>query len=484
MRTLGLTSLQGSYNASTTPVDVLMAAAFPVSWVEATASSGAVTVGQTIARDDGGNGAVGDGVSQDLAIMNDAGARVIASRLSAEWSDATSGSEDAEVVFSLRVAGLFVEGLRFKGLGVDTQLVSPFAFVLSPNADDTSGLRISTVANDVYIIPQVPADEFYLGNTVADPSVDLNRGTSRAISVIPLGTTLTSLGGGSGNWVNFGSNVVLDYPSASVSGLIAFSGEMRFRQAGGAIGAGNLFKMQGVFTNEIGSSVSIGSQYTFVHVGTYRADGTGGAFAQANLFHRLSLYQPRWETVAGATMAVTTLNAGGLINPTVAAGVTVTNMRDWEWGTLAQAGTILTRDAIYLPNFVGGSTASSGVRSLLTAVATRRFINHTGTAQSDFGGAIGLGAGATIDVLLSRGAANRLDLATGDSFRIINGALEHLAGTIGFNGATPVAQDTGWAVSNVTTDRVLDANATTLDELADVVGTLITYLLSRGDLGA
>lgn len=50
--------------------------------------------------------------------------------------------------------------------------------------------------------------------------------------------------------------------------------------------------------------------------------------------------------------------------------------------------------------------------------------------------------------------------------------------------ATPVVQDTGWSVSNVTTDRVFDANATTLDELADVVGTLITIFKLYGLLGA
>lgn len=55
---------------------------------------------------------------------------------------------------------------------------------------------------------------------------------------------------------------------------------------------------------------------------------------------------------------------------------------------------------------------------------------------------------------------------------------------VGFNAAAPVAQSTGWAVSNVTTDKVMDCNATSLDEIADVLATLITYLISRGDLAA
>ena len=66
----------------------------------------------------------------------------------------------------------------------------------------------------------------------------------------------------------------------------------------------------------------------------------------------------------------------------------------------------------------------------------------------------------------------------------IGGDLNHDGSNIGFNGVAPVARSTGWAVSNVTTDKVFDADATTLAEIADALGTLITYLISRGDLGA
>ena len=58
-------------------------------------------------------------------------------------------------------------------------------------------------------------------------------------------------------------------------------------------------------------------------------------------------------------------------------------------------------------------------------------------------------------------------------------------GKVGLHKSTgAVARSTGWAVSNVTPDKVFDANSTSIDELADVLGTLITFLLSRGDLGA
>jgi hypothetical protein len=66
----------------------------------------------------------------------------------------------------------------------------------------------------------------------------------------------------------------------------------------------------------------------------------------------------------------------------------------------------------------------------------------------------------------------------------ISGDLDHNGTGVGFYGSAPVSQSTGWAVSNLTPDKVLDCNSTSTAELADVLGTLITHLLSRGDLGA
>lgn len=52
---------------------------------------------------------------------------------------------------------------------------------------------------------------------------------------------------------------------------------------------------------------------------------------------------------------------------------------------------------------------------------------------------------------------------------------------IAFRGKTPAdAQD--YTMSNVTTDRVLDADSTTLAEVADVLGTLVGDLIDQGIL--
>lgn len=44
-------------------------------------------------------------------------------------------------------------------------------------------------------------------------------------------------------------------------------------------------------------------------------------------------------------------------------------------------------------------------------------------------------------------------------------------------------QATAYTATNVTEDRSFDANATTVNELADVVGTMLSDLRDRGILG-
>ena len=106
------------------------------------------------------------------------------------------------------------------------------------------------------------------------------------------------------------------------------------------------------------------------------------------------------------------------------------------------------------------------------------YLSPSGLRRKGIGGPISIDCGTGGAYLDLKGYAVRIYDHTG--------ALHHTLGNpgLGFNGAAPVAQSTGWNVTNVTTDKTFDANATTLDELADVVGTLIDYLKSRGDLGA
>ena len=55
----------------------------------------------------------------------------------------------------------------------------------------------------------------------------------------------------------------------------------------------------------------------------------------------------------------------------------------------------------------------------------------------------------------------------------IMGDLNHDGTKIGFFGVAPAVRAAAYTTANVTPDRDFDADATSLDELADVVGTLI-----------
>jgi hypothetical protein len=62
----------------------------------------------------------------------------------------------------------------------------------------------------------------------------------------------------------------------------------------------------------------------------------------------------------------------------------------------------------------------------------------------------------------------------------LDGALNHDGSTVGFYGVTPVTRASAYTPTNVTPDRAYDADATTVAELADVVGTLIADLQALG----
>ncbi len=66
---------------------------------------------------------------------------------------------------------------------------------------------------------------------------------------------------------------------------------------------------------------------------------------------------------------------------------------------------------------------------------------------------------------------------------LIAGELKHTGPKIGLFSATPVIQSAAYTPTNVTTDRSYDANSTSVDEMADVLGTLIADLQLMGIIG-
>jgi hypothetical protein len=78
------------------------------------------------------------------------------------------------------------------------------------------------------------------------------------------------------------------------------------------------------------------------------------------------------------------------------------------------------------------------------------------------------------NLLVNDGTNLKLGTVTGT--KIGTGSTQKL----GFYGVTPVVRPSAYTVTNALTDRAYDANATTTDELADVLGTLIGDLRNLG----
>lgn len=118
-------------------------------------------------------------------------------------------------------------------------------------------------------------------------------------------------------------------------------------------------------------------------------------------------------------------------------------------------------------NLTGGTSSGNGARVILYGG------NAAGPNTYKF-----LFADNTLNVIeydWDATAANRL-LALGDGS--IGVRLD--ANTMGVFGVTPVARTAAYTPTNVSADRSYDANSTTVDELADVLGTVIADLQSYG----
>ncbi len=125
----------------------------------------------------------------------------------------------------------------------------------------------------------------------------------------------------------------------------------------------------------------------------------------------------------------------------------------------------------------GANTGGTG-----TSGAGGRIDVFGGVAGADNGGTGGAGGDVNIRGGAGTGAAADGDVTIGD-LNTANIAIGAGGTLIGFYGATPVAQSAAYTVTNLTTDRTYDANSTTLNEIADVLGTLISDLQTVGLIG-
>jgi len=138
-------------------------------------------------------------------------------------------------------------------------------------------------------------------------------------------------------------------------------------------------------------------------------------------------------------------------------------------------GTVTIQYGIYIRNLANG-TSNHGI--WIEGADTGAIVLD----DDNLGGGILFGEGQDASILYD-GTNLLIDSqVVGSGFTGIENGLR-VTGNLGFFGTTPVVQSSAYTPTNVSTDRSYDANSTTVDELADVLGTLIADLQAYGLIG-
>jgi hypothetical protein len=151
-------------------------------------------------------------------------------------------------------------------------------------------------------------------------------------------------------------------------------------------------------------------------------------------------------------------------------------------------GTVTSQQGFGVSSSLTGATNNYGFYGNIPSGTGRWNLYMNGTAANYLAGDTAIGTTTTSGGRLTvRGsgttsAANSLlveDSAGTDTFVVRND------GGYAFKGGTVGVAQTGYTTFiNLTTDRTCDANATTVEELADILGTLIEDLKTKGIISA
>jgi len=107
-------------------------------------------------------------------------------------------------------------------------------------------------------------------------------------------------------------------------------------------------------------------------------------------------------------------------------------------------------------------------------------LSQTAVQARCFGTTVGVGSNSTAGFFSSTGGATNTAIHAAAGRTLIADTFEHTGSTFGIFSTTPSVQAAAYTPTNVTTDRSYNANSTTVDEIADVLGTLIADLQSYG----
>lgn len=195
----------------------------------------------------------------------------------------------------------------------------------------------------------------------------------------------------------------------------------------------------------------------------------------------------RVDTSGNVIATGTSLTLGG-----TSTGATITTAEDQL--VLEQTGDTLgtTRLTILNRNDFAGAVFANPSLDLIDFIfqpstATARNIRFEGRSAFTFFGSAGefqIGNTSDFRLVIGTAASTGVGVLSGRLYCSgeieIDGALNHDGTTVGFFGVTPATRPTTYTVTNLTTDRAYDANATSTAELADVLGTLIADLRTMG----
>ena len=230
------------------------------------------------------------------------------------------------------------------------------------------------------------------------------------------------------------------------------------------------------------------------------AIGSGASAGGASSVNNLAVGRSATANVAGNSDATAVGDAANARNRTTSvgrlAGASSTATNSVFIGKSAGAGSSSSPQV----SIGDGASATAGsqcvIGSTLTTISEMYVgngvtnasplstsVNASGGSGTNIAGADlaiaggkGTGNAAGGNVLIQTSTAG----GSGTTLQTLATVAEFGPATIGFYGVTPAARPSAYTPTNVTTDRAYDANATTLDEVADVLGTVIADLQSLG----
>ena len=246
-------------------------------------------------------------------------------------------------------------------------------------------------------------------------------------------------------------SAAIPFLARSFGGFIDLGGTFEFDASASPFGMGNALLHRAIWKNANGVVADLGPSFLFANNAIYQADGATIASSQARIFFDNAAYSVINGGVGSQGSSVG--HVSFYANLTVNAGWTVALRRGLFMQDANVSGTLTDQVVVDIADLNAGAT-NTGIRSVLTAGAGKFFIEHTGSALSLFGGEVE-----------------------------IDGTLNHDGALAGFRGSAPVALSAAYVPTNVTPDRVFDADTVLITELADVVGTVIADLQLQGLLG-